>query len=216
MHLLAPHLTTALALRQRLGAAERDAAGLAHTLDRLATGVVLTDEAACPVFVNARAAAILAEDDGLSLGCKKLAAATPTETQALHDAIAATTMDGERRLVLQRPSQRPPLMLSVLPVWRLGIVVTGVRAPQVAIFIGAPDARPGIDRKAVAVAFDLTPRESEITVLLADGLSLNEIADQLGVGVASVRQYAKRVFDKTGARSQSKLVALIRGFVNPH
>jgi DNA-binding CsgD family transcriptional regulator len=59
----------------------------------------------------------------------------------------------------------------------------------------------------------LTRRESEIAVLLAEGLDLKTIALRLGAGRGTVREHLKHVFEKTGARSQVALVALLRGFV---
>jgi DNA-binding CsgD family transcriptional regulator len=37
----------------------------------------------------------------------------------------------------------------------------------------------------------------------------------LGLGIGTARHHLKRVFEKTGVHSQVKLVALLRGFVNP-
>ncbi|HEY8245987.1 MAG TPA: helix-turn-helix transcriptional regulator [Hyphomicrobium sp.] len=67
----------------------------------------------------------------------------------------------------------------------------------------------------VADAFRLTKRESEVAVRLAEGQVLASVAGELGIRVAAVRQYLKRVFDKTGVHNRSALVALIRGFAEP-
>jgi DNA-binding CsgD family transcriptional regulator len=107
------------------------------------------------------------------------------------------------------------LLLTLLPIARLGAVIPGAPAPRVAIFIAEPDAPPVIDRTALADAYSLTRRESEVAVLLADGLALEDIASRLGLGVGTVRNHLKRAFDKTSARSQSSLVALVRGFGEP-
>jgi DNA-binding CsgD family transcriptional regulator len=84
--------------------------------------------------------------------------------------------------------------------------------PHVAIFITEPDAAPTIDRPAVAEAFKLTPRETDVAVLLAGGFGPDEIAIRLKLGIGTVRHHLKRVFDKSGTHSQAALVALIRGF----
>jgi len=216
LQLLVPHLRTAVALQSRLQNAEHRSAGLARVLERLDGGVIVTDAGARPLMLNARAERIIADADGLALDAAGLAAATPTATQQLHEAIAAMARDAAvegRRIRLDRPSQRLPLLLSVLPIGRLGAVVPGAGAPRVAIFITEPDAPPPIDRLAVAEAFRLTRRESEIAVLLADGLDTATIASRLGTSLATVRDHLKHVFEKTGVRSQVALVALLRGFV---
>jgi DNA-binding CsgD family transcriptional regulator len=229
---LAPHIATAVALRRRMRTAEHVATSLAGLLDRIHTGVVLTDACSLPGFINGRAWDLLVEADGLALHAGRLAAASPAVTRGLRAAIAAAAgaMRGDNRklhhaaslaaepahrLRLARPSQRPPLLVTVLPVGRLGMAVPGVRVPQVAVFVTEPDAPPRIDRDALADAFHLTRRESETVALLAAGLDPGQIAAALDVTVSSVRQYFKRAFDKTGTHSQAALVALARGFVEP-
>jgi DNA-binding CsgD family transcriptional regulator len=217
---IASHLKTALMLQSRLQAAEHGRAGLARVLDRLAAGVIVTDAAARAAFVNTQASRIVHERDGLTLDADRLAAMTPAATQELHDAIAAVAADEAtegRRLRLERPSYRPPLMLTLLPISRLGTALPGGGpAARVAIFIKDLGAPLAIDRLAVAEAFRLTPRECDVAVLLADGHDLGRIAALLGVGLSTVRYHLKRAFEKTGMRGQAALAALIRGFADPH
>jgi DNA-binding CsgD family transcriptional regulator len=214
---LAPHVAGALALYRRLSTAEQREAGLARVLDRLDAGTILADACGRPVMLNARAERIIGEADGLSLDAGGLVTATATATQDLRAAIAAAAGDAAaepQRVRLQRPSRRLPLMLTVLPIWRLGPVLPGIAAPRVAIFISEPDQPPTIDVVALAEIFGLTGREGEVATLLADGLDLETIASRFGIGLGTVRGYLKGVFDKTGARSQSSLVALLRGFAD--
>jgi DNA-binding CsgD family transcriptional regulator len=211
---LLPHVATAVELHLRLRAAERNGESFVRLLDRLDAGVILTDAFARPMFANARARCIAGEADGLFLHDDGLAGATPTATQILRDAIATSSNGAVRRprVWLERPSQRPPLLLSVLPLSHLGPTVPGTRAPRVAIFITEPDAPAAVDRQAITDVYRLTNRETEVAMLLADGLSVDAIGDRLGVGRGAVRTHLARLFDKTGARSQAALVALIRGF----
>jgi DNA-binding CsgD family transcriptional regulator len=220
-----PHLATALALRHRLGVAEQWSHGLARALERLDTGVILTDAGARPVFANARARRILYDGDGMSHQGDALIAATPGATQALRQALlcasGARNSNGmrsdsaEQHLRLERPSGRAPLLLAILPVWRLDLASGGLPAPRAAVFVTESDAAGTIDRNAVADTFRLTRREAEVAVLLATGSDLRDIAAQLGLGLSTVRTHLKRVFHKTDVRSQTALMALIRGFVAP-
>jgi DNA-binding CsgD family transcriptional regulator/PAS domain-containing protein len=217
MQTLAPHFRTALALQSRLQTAELRSSGLAQVLDRLDGGVIVTDASARPLHVNARAARIGAEADGLSVDNGALTAGSAQATKQLRDAIAAVSSDAAiegQRIRIERPSHRPALLLTVLPIWRLGAVIPGASVPRTVIFITEPDAPLPIDRLAIAEAFRLTRRESEIAALLADGLDLETIAARLGTGRGTVRDHLKHLFQKTGARSQVALVALLRGFVD--
>ncbi|ROS24026.1 response regulator transcription factor [Cellulomonas sp. PhB150] len=58
--------------------------------------------------------------------------------------------------------------------------------------------RPGID--------DLTAREREITVLVAQGLSNVEIGEQLFISPATAKTHVNRAMMKTGARDRAQLV----------
>jgi DNA-binding CsgD family transcriptional regulator len=207
---LLPHLTTALQLAQRLQVSQTSALGLAQALDRLAAGLILTDAGGRPLFINAHAARIADEADGLLVNDTGLAAATPEATRELRLATAAVAADttGDGRHVRL---ERPPLLLTLLPVGRVGLAMPGVRVPRVAVFI--KEARPPVDIDAavVAEALRLTRRESEVATLLAKGIGLEGIAAQLDLGVGTVRNHLKRALDKTDTRSQAALVSLVCG-----
>lgn len=218
LRMLAPHLALVMELHARLHTIEQSHLGLARLLDRLDNGIILTDASARPSTINERAARVISEADGLTIDFAGLAAATPAGTQQLRDAIAAMARDvaiEPRRIRLERPSGRLPLVLTVFPIWRFEAAVPGVAAARVAILIAEPDAPLAIDRTTLAETFQLTPRESEIAVLLAEGLSREMIARRLSLGPGTVREHLRHVFEKTGSRSQPALVALLRGFVDP-
>jgi DNA-binding CsgD family transcriptional regulator len=213
---LLPSLATSLQLHHRLRAADGCRAVLTAVLDRLDDGVILTDATARPLFVNARAARIAAEADGLDVAASPLGAATPIATQRLREAVAGVAAGAAvagQRLRLARPSQRPPLQLTVLPVARLDALVPGVGLPSVAIFISEVDAPIIIDCDAVRDVFHLTSRECDVAARLARGLDLERIAAELRIGRGTVRSHLMQIYAKTQVHSQAALVALLARFV---
>lgn len=222
---LLPHFTNVLELRRRLGAAFRENNDLLQVLERMDTGVILTDAASRPSFANGRALAIVAQADGLWLAAGRLSAASSAATQRLRQAIAAASTHVPTafpsgtgpglKLRLKRPSGRPPLLLWLFPIQPLGASAAGVPAPRIAIFITEPDDGPPIDRDAIADAFELTPREAAIAALLAGGHDLAGAAQALAIGIGTARYHLKHVLDKTNTRSQATLVATLRGFLGP-
>ena len=54
----------------------------------------------------------------------------------------------------------------------------------------------------------ITPRELEILVLIAEGLSNKEIAQRVFVSENTVKTHSSRVFDKLGARRRTQAVQL--------
>jgi DNA-binding NarL/FixJ family response regulator len=68
-----------------------------------------------------------------------------------------------------------------------------------------PEPRP---RPVVPGFADLTEREREITVLVAQGLSNTEIAERLFISPATAKTHVNRAMMKTGARDRAQLVYL--------
>jgi DNA-binding NarL/FixJ family response regulator len=54
----------------------------------------------------------------------------------------------------------------------------------------------------------LTPREREVTQMVARGMSTEEVARELTIGVATVRTHLYRVRTKLGVRDRAQLVSL--------
>jgi DNA-binding NarL/FixJ family response regulator len=54
----------------------------------------------------------------------------------------------------------------------------------------------------------LTPREREILGLVASGLQNKEVAEKLGVSLATVRNHVHNILDKLGLHSKLEAVAL--------
>lgn len=88
---------------------------------------------------------------------------------------------------------------------------------------GLRDAHGVIDRTALVIqparvselvpiivsAYELTPREQQISQMISHGLSTAEIASQLALSPHTVRDYLKQVFEKVGVSSRGELVARI-------
>ena len=55
----------------------------------------------------------------------------------------------------------------------------------------------------------LTQRDRDVVLALADGLSTGALAQRLGLTVASARTYCKRVYRKLGVAGQRELLALL-------
>jgi DNA-binding NarL/FixJ family response regulator len=78
---------------------------------------------------------------------------------------------------------------------------------------GAPMSRP-IARRVLAAfarpapkgAEDVTPREAEIMNALARGLAYKEIAAELGISAATVKNHLYRIYEKLQVRSRTEAV----------
>ncbi|MEU0832904.1 response regulator transcription factor [Streptomyces sp. NPDC005969] len=63
----------------------------------------------------------------------------------------------------------------------------------------------------------LTPREAEVLVLIAEGLSNREIAHKLHISQATVKSHINNLFAKAGVRDRAQAVryAYVRGLAHP-
>ncbi|MFH9674869.1 response regulator [Streptomyces sp. NPDC017405] len=98
-------------------------------------------------------------------------------------------------------------------------LVTAVRAAAAGRTMLAPDIAHRLvtwfreqpaarQSRAYPEVTELTPREKEITRMVARGMSTEEVARELTIGVATVRTHLYRVRTKLGVRDRAQLVSL--------
>ena len=80
-------------------------------------------------------------------------------------------------------------------------------ADNVAVIVEG--ARPPLLSAVIAGAYGFTPREQEVTALVAQGLNTKTIATRLGLSPFTVQDHVKSVLAKAGVQSRGELVALI-------
>ncbi|MBB3713009.1 DNA-binding CsgD family transcriptional regulator [Limimaricola variabilis] len=67
---------------------------------------------------------------------------------------------------------------------------------------------------AISRFYQLTPMESKVCALLSAGAAPAEIAERLGVGIATIRSHLKSVYYKTGTTRQAEVVSLVCQFAD--
>ncbi|HEX7187538.1 MAG TPA: response regulator transcription factor, partial [Actinomycetes bacterium] len=82
-----------------------------------------------------------------------------------------------------------------------------VIAPAVTRRLLAELARRPVAGEAGARLAELTPRETEVLVLVAEGLSNAEISGRLFLSPATTKTHVSRILTKLGARDRAQLVA---------
>ncbi len=210
-----PHLKKAAALFCRLAIAESERSLYVDMLERLRVGVIIVDPEGSILSRNKTAAATLAEADGLrclggKLAIESSAAARIVDT-AVHQAIEAAWIGRPippRTIRVDRPSGRPPL----------GLVVKSMPAPyqlpapvrrSAVVLVSDPRDIDGGEPQALAELWDLTPAESQLSIQLMRGLSLDEASGALGIRRNTARAQLRSIFCKTNVHRQSDLARLL-------
>ena len=83
--------------------------------------------------------------------------------------------------------------------------ITGKGTRQTAVILER--AQPTEIAPLIVQSYGLSPRESEVTQLIARGFSTAQIAQTCHIAADTVQDHCKSIFDKVGVRSRRELVA---------
>ncbi len=212
IELLLPHLRQFVRVRQALADAGALATSLAELLDNTRFGVIQLDWRGRIVDANDRARDLLRRADGLTDQGGFLRALSPDDNTQLQRLLARAlppfgAQGASGSTAVWRSPELPRL---VLHVSRVADGETGFRPRRVAaiVLVVDPGRRSRIDPGLIAETLGLTPAESEVAALLAEGRTLRDIAAATGRSESTIRWHLKHVFSKHGIARQAELVRL--------
>ena len=213
--LLLPHLERAVILHMRLNRMESERNLYAGAVDQMAVGTILLDSDGKVLQMNRVAEQLVQEKDGVKLVSEGLQVGTPRDGQQFRQLVKQALLSQKsgnpsvaEAMRVQRPSGRADLGIVVRSV-PPGEWSEGKQCPAVAIFIGDPEQESRAPQEIVRALFDLTPAETQLALLLANGLTLDEASDELGISRNTARAHLRSTFSKTGVTRQTMLVRLI-------
>ena len=210
---LLPHIRQFICVRQALVHAVAQDTTVTALLDNPRIGVLHLDRRGRIMAANDRARSILQHGDGLSDRKGVLRARTPDDQLRLERLVAAAlptsgavAVSGSMRL--RRSFLLPSLVLHVKPV---GVPQPDYGARHVAalVLIVEPGHPRRIDPTLVAATLELTPRESQVAVWLAEGKSVHEMAQATGITKGAIYWHLKQIYQKHHISRQVDLVRLV-------
>lgn len=216
---LLPHLKRAIELHARIESLECERQLFAGTVNRMLVGMITFDQQGEIIEVNEEARTIFADKDGIRLVGSGLRADSPRENRELQTLIrqAVAEIDSEQVVVkpgvieamsITRPSGRAKLGLLVRRV-PLGEWTEGKQRPTAVAFIRDPEHRSTASHDILRRLFDFTRMEASLSLLLVNGLSLDEAAEELGIKRNTARTHLRSIFFKTGVTRQTTLVRVV-------
>jgi DNA-binding CsgD family transcriptional regulator len=218
LELLVPHLQSAMEIRQALGIADVQLAGMRTMTDASPTATFLLGADGDILHANAAAHEILREADGFIEDRGRLEAAKPGMRKALRALIRGSSTSGtsmgafplSRSLALERTSERRPFQLLASPVPNYGPTIEGLEADSGILMLATDPEKPVVLRDEVLrTHYRFTEAETEIANGLLTGFSVAEIAALRRVTVSTVRYQIKSTLAKTGTTRQTDLVRVL-------
>ena len=210
---LTPHIRQFIRVRQALVRAQARDTTVTALLDNPRIGVVYLDRRGRILAANDRASGLLRHGEELSDADGVLQARAPDDQGRLARLVAealptsgAVPVSGSMQL--GRVSGLPPFVVHIKPV---GVPQPdyGARPVAALVLIVEPGRHPRLDSALVARTLRLTPAESQVAALLADGKTVRDIALATGRRESTIRSHVKHMFAKHGLSRQADLVRLV-------
>lgn len=219
---IVPHMGRAMEMQRPLLMLQRRFHHVLDVLDRLGIGVLILRSQGEVVLANREANRIVAAQDGLRLTSeKRLSLVSPNDSTLLNaalsriDQLARLQADSRiEALVIQRPTGGESYVLDLMPLREnsgdLGNDFIGAWA-----FLIDPDHRAMISIDGLRKNYRLTVAEGMVCGLLADGLSLRDIADSRNVSLDTIKTQARTIYAKTQTKNRRELVRRALSIVPP-
>jgi DNA-binding CsgD family transcriptional regulator len=205
---LAPHISRALAIRDRLESAKVRATTLARSLDEITFGMLVLDRGGVVLEANALAREALSRADGIRREQDGTLWLRDPAGRQLRRWIVSEVPPGHSHEGLLRVPRLNglPLSVTVAPLPAQYASWLGRDDPRWLVLIFDPDRRVLASVELIERDLAISPREAQVAALLAAGYSLREAAQRLEVSVHTARAQLKSIFRKSGIHSQSELV----------
>ena len=210
---LVPHLRKFVQIRQLVANAQALGSSVSGLLDNARVGVIHLDQQGRILETNDRALEILRRGDALSDRNGYLGAWSPVDNTKLQKLLAGALphLGGRAAagsMIIRRPVDMQMLVLCINPLENRPL---DFGAPRVAalVVLAEPGNRPRLNARLVADALGLTAAESQVAVLLSEGMTARDIAMTTNRQASTIYTLIKRAYRRLGISRQPDLVRLI-------
>jgi DNA-binding CsgD family transcriptional regulator len=213
MKILAPHLDRAARLQMRLNVATLHTELITGALDRLTLGVVFFDQTGARIWHNKQAMEIASDPGVLNFSANRFVGRDASSTQSLRELIKQAVRDSQPGLLAVNRDSSRPLLLIAAPLRAGGRHDSRDESSREGacgvVFISDPDRSDNFTVESLRSAFDLTCREAQMAIAIAQGHGLKTAARANGVAPTTARSQLQQVFAKTNTSHQAELAALV-------
>lgn len=198
------HIGRMFDIRRKLGRAVHHGRALHATLDLVDHAVFILTATGTLVDCNRAADAMLRRQDALMMRQRQIVARNPHDDAALHTALRAAGAPGATQasaLLVQR-AEGAPYTASIA-----ALRVEDMR--QTVMIVTDPDMRDASLASRIRALYGLTRAEAEVVTALCDGKGIEQLSQERGVALNTVRTQMKTIYLKMDCSRQSELVARI-------
>jgi len=203
---LRPHLARSALIAARLGL--KSATGASEALTKLGLPTILLDANGCAVEMtniseDVAAHLVIGAQNRVGLKDKQANDLFWKSLQTLH----LHSDSNVNSFPLRDGDTQAAMVAHILPISRSA---HDMFAKSYAILVLTPVAKKSVPPvELVRSLFDLTASEARVARKLAAGKSAEEIAEERGVALSTVRTQLRQVMEKTGCTRQAEVVALL-------
>ncbi len=180
------------------------AAAAAVALDSLRYGIALIGRDCRVYFINQRGRSLSEQVAGLQLQQGRLVAARAGDAVRLITAVTRIVNGAAGTALHLGCGSARPLSVIIQPLPHAG---SWAPEPAMAmVWFTDPARLPPVPRERLMQAYGLTGTEAWLASLLLQGRAVGQIAEQLGIRIATARTHLKAVLAKTATHRQSELI----------
>jgi len=220
IELLWPHFRRSVLIGKLIDLHKIEAAALADTLDGLSAALILIDANGRVTHTNS-AARVLFDDTTVARNTGgKLTLLDARANAIVHDIAAnaenAGGADNRGTAIPLASRDGKRYVAHVLPLTsgarrRAKIAYSAVAA----IFLRKAELDAPHPIEAIANAFDLTPAELRVLMMIVQVGGVPEVAPILGITEPTVKTHLQHIYQKTETTRQADLVKLVASYMNP-
>ncbi len=213
---LTPHLRRAGHINRQMSGLNLVSRAIEQAFEQLDRGIVLVHGDGQTFYCNPRAEQYFDQRDGLVMyrdghvGCQTGDAEDQLQ-RAIHlaaeTARGAGTSAGEIIAVPRRNNPMPwSVMVAPIPPTALDF---GHSEGAVALFVADPSQSPPLSQQRLRTVLGLTAAEARVAVGLAEGKSPEQIAEEQGNTILTIRTHLRNAMGRVGVSRLPELVALV-------
>ncbi len=185
-------------------------AALSSSLSALGLGIVVLEADGRIRHASETALQIVDEHDGLIVADERLGLLDPEDDAKFREHVHELSIaraGATTSMRVKRPSDGAAITL------RMSAGSSG-RARYVVVAVDRPERVERLTPEMLAELFELTRAESKLAAALVKGSTLKEAANELSVGIETVRTQLKQLMKKTDTHRQADLIRVLLGGPN--